>query len=170
MEDILGKVVSTIIAIMVLLFAPVMLIAIKTEDAVETFVKTKTVEFVDQSRSTGMITPDNYLTYAHTIGMTGNYTIQLEHRAKVAFPDEDSSDASYKIGFRAFFRDEILNEMFGNNESNEYLMSNGDYLTVTVTSQAHSFTNSFTRLFTGQNAAGVSVSYGGYVGNSGGTL
>ena len=131
-------------------------------------VKAKTVEFVDQSRTTGMITPENYLTYANSIGMTGNYTIQLEHRAKVAFPDEESSNASYKIGFRAFFRDEILNEMFDNNESNDYLMSNGDYLTVTVTSQAHSFTNSFMRLFTGQDATGVSISYGGYVGNTGG--
>lgn len=168
MEDILGKVISIIIAIMVLLFAPVMLIAIKTEDAVETFVEAKTVEFVDQSRTTGMITPENYLTYANSIGTTGNYTIQLEHRAKVAFPDEESSDASYTIGFRAFFRDEILNEMFDNNESNDYLMSNGDYLTVTVTSQAHSFTNSFMRLFTGQDATGVSISYGGYVGNTGG--
>lgn len=170
MEDILGKITSAIIAIVVILFVPVMLISIKTEEAVQSYVQAKAVQFVDESRTSGYVSPENYLTFINSITATGHYEVELEHRAKVAYPDESSGDHDYKIGYHAYYRDEILSAMFDSGSDEDYLMHNGDYLTITVTSTGNSITNAFSRLFAGTGSGGVAVSYGGYVGNSGGSL
>jgi len=169
--DSLGKVISIIIAVLFMVFAPVMLVTLKTEDAMQSFVQSQAVEFVDLSRSTGCISPDNYLTFVNTIGSTGSYDVQIEHRSKLAFPDEEhfqqTGEKSYIVGQRAYYRDEILGHMFGSGQDENYLMKNGDYLSITVTSKGNGVTNGFMRFFTGHAGNGITVTYGGYVGNTG---
>ena len=149
MEDILGKVVSSIVAIIAFVFLPVILITLKTEDAVQSYVQSRTVSFIDDCRASGCISPQNYLTYVYAIGATGTYDIQIEHHGSIAY-----------------YRDEILNEMFSAGSEQDYPMKNGDYLSITVQGKGSGITDALLMFFTGTDGGKVAVSYGGQVGGT----
>lgn len=166
MEDILGKIISAIMAIVALVFVPVILISLKTEDAVQSYVQSRTVAFIDDCRASGCISPQNYLTYVYAIGTTGTYDIQIEHRSSVAYPGQNAG--TWLNGQIAYYRPEILNEMFGSGMDQDYPMKNGDYLSITVQGKGSGVTNALVSFFSDSDSGGVSVSYGGYVGATGG--
>ena len=164
MEDILGKVVSSIVAIIAFVFLPVILITLKTEDAVQSYVQSRTVSFIDDCRASGCISPQNYLTYVYAIGATGTYDIQIEHQSSVAYPGQDPD--TWLNGSIAYYRDEILNEMFGAGSEQDYPMKNGDYLSITVQGKGSGITDALLMFFTGTDGGKVAVSYGGQVGGT----
>ena len=57
--------------IVALFLVPVILISLKTEDAVQSFVQAEAEQFVDESRAAGYISPENYLTFVNSIGRAG---------------------------------------------------------------------------------------------------
>ena len=160
--------------IVALFLVPVILISLKTEDAVQSFVQAEAEQFVDESRAAGYISPENYLTFVNSIGRAGTFEVELEHRSETAYPvteDEAGNPAdghAYRTGYKSYYREEILDEMFGGGSDEPYLMKNGDYLTVTVKGTGSSITNAFTRMFLGSGSGGTMAVYGGMVGATGG--
>ena len=58
---------------------PLMSISERNDDIAQLGVQTATVEFVDNVRSTGKITQDNYNSYIQTLAATGNsYDVNME--------------------------------------------------------------------------------------------
>lgn len=98
----MGESLITIVTIMlaaVLLFVfPMMTLADRTDDISQIAVHTATVEFVDNIRTTGKITQENYDRFIQTITSTGNtFTEDLELRRLDENPSKKSANANKQI-------------------------------------------------------------------------
>jgi hypothetical protein len=79
MSDTLITVVAIILAAVLMFIFPLLSISERSDDISQLSVTTATTEFVDNSRSIGKITMDNYSKLVSTIEATGNsYDIELE--------------------------------------------------------------------------------------------
>ena len=67
MSDILGKLASFLLGAVILFIVPVMLIAIKQDDTKQTVIDDAVIEFVDNARASGQITPFAYQTMCKKI-------------------------------------------------------------------------------------------------------
>lgn len=105
----MGDTVVTIIAIFlaaILMFVfPLMSISERTDDISQLKVQTATVEFIDNIRTTGKITQENYDSYVSTLATTGNtYDIELEVKVLDENPGKKTSQVDQtKIGENIYY-------------------------------------------------------------------
>lgn len=79
MSDTLITVVAILLAAVMMFLFPLLSVSERSDDISQLSVSTATAEFVDNSRSTGKITMDNYTKLVETINATGNaYDIEME--------------------------------------------------------------------------------------------
>ena len=79
MGDTLITIVAIFLAAILMFIFPLMSISDRNDDVAQLSVQTKTVEFVDNIRSTGKITQDNYDAFIQTLAATGNsYDVEME--------------------------------------------------------------------------------------------
>lgn len=52
------------------------------------FVQAKTMDYVDQLRTSGRVEPDDYLIYTNTLGKTGSYSVEMKIRRRMAYGDD----------------------------------------------------------------------------------
>ena len=79
MSDTLITVVAILLAAVLMFIFPLLSISERGDDISQLSVLTATTEFVDNSRSVGKITMDNYDKLINTIYATGNsYDVELE--------------------------------------------------------------------------------------------
>ena len=72
MGDTLITIVAIFLAAILMFIFPLMSISDRNDDVAQLSVQTKTVEFVDNIRSTGKITQDNYDAFIQSLDATGN--------------------------------------------------------------------------------------------------
>ena len=79
MSDTLVTVIAILLAAIMMFVFPLLSVSERSDDISQLSVQTATAEFVDNSRSIGKITMDNYSKLIDTIYATGNsYDIEME--------------------------------------------------------------------------------------------
>ncbi len=173
MGDVLGKVFGAFMGCLLMFIVPIMLIAIKQDTVKQSYIDNAVVEFVNNARATGKITPESYeklcmdIDAAHllceiNIKHSSAYTVPTD----VVDPDTGFHEvATYRTDYT---KQEILSIIYPSaGENVDYRMKNGDYLSVEVRNTSPTLGTRLLRVF--QERAGdttIYSSYGGYVGNN----
>lgn len=170
----LGDTIITMVAIFlaaILMFIfPLMSISERNDDIAQLAVQTATVEFVDNARSTGKVTEDEYDAYAQTLASIGpnTYDIELQIQVLDENPSKKTSQtANDKIGenvYYTIYTSQILEEMEKNGGVKK--LKEGDIITVKVkntnTTIAQMFKN-FVYIVVGNETYQISASHSGVV-------
>ena len=134
MGDSLITVVAIMLAAILMFVFPLLSVAERNDDISQLAVQTATVKFVDDIRSTGKLTLNNYDAYVQKLAATGNsYDIEMEHKILDENPSKKVTWAkSKKIGENVYyskFTSQILDTFSTNNE---YVLNEGDIFSVSV--------------------------------------
>ena len=105
MGDTLITIVAIFLAAILMFVFPLMSISERNDDISQLGVQTATVQFVDNIRSTGRITQNNYALFVQTLAATGNsYDIELEVKVLDENPGKKAAQASMdKIGENVYY-------------------------------------------------------------------
>lgn len=137
MGDSLITIVAIFLAAILMFVFPLMSISDRNDDVSLLAVQTKTVEFVDNIRSTGKITQENYGSFIQTLAATGNsYDVEIEvkildenHGKKSALAEAD------KIGENIYYSEftkQIESEVLLQNGKGVKKLKEGDIVSVSV--------------------------------------
>jgi surface antigen len=168
----MGDTTTTIIAIFlaaILMFIfPLMAMSDRTDDISQLSVQTATTEFVDDIRTTGVITLDNYDKFVQTISSTGNaYDVSMEVKVLDENPGKKATQSASKvIGENvsySLYTSQIMSEL---EQNDKYTLKEGDYVAVSVTNTnstiAQQLKNAFYKV-TGNDTYSIAASHGGIV-------
>lgn len=141
MSDTLITIVAILLATVLMFIFPLLSVSERSDDISQLSVQTATAEFVDNSRTIGKITMDNYTKLVTTIAATGNsYDVEME----VKILDENIGKKSAwtqgtVIGENVYYSVytsqivEVLEDRDGKYNSNGvYKMKEGDIFSVSV--------------------------------------
>ncbi len=141
MSDTLITIVAILLATVLMFIFPLLSVSERSDDISQLSVQTATAEFVDNSRTIGKITMDNYTKLVTTIAATGNsYDVEME----VKVLDENIGKKSAwtqgtVIGENVYYSVytsqivEVLEDRDGKYNSNGvYKMKEGDIFSVSV--------------------------------------
>lgn len=131
--DSLITIVTIILAAILLFVFPMITLADRTDDISQVAVQTATVDFVDEVKTTGRITNDNYYDFIETINATGNtYTTELELKRLDENPSKKSANANKQIigenTYYSIYTTQILDEL----ASGTIYLKQGDFFSVEV--------------------------------------
>lgn len=136
MSDTLITVVAILLAAILMFIFPMMSVAERSDDVSQLSVQTAVNEFVDNSRTTGKITIENYSKLVNKLNATGNaYEIEME----VKLLDENVGKKtawtqSQVIGentYYSVYTSQIMDEI-GEDGIGTYKMKEGDIFSVKV--------------------------------------
>lgn len=136
MSDTLITMIAILLAAILMFIFPLLSISERSDDISQLSVQTATTEFVDNSRSIGKITMDNYEKLLATIQATGNsYDVEME----VKVLDENVGKKSAWIQgtvigenvYYSVYTTQII-EQLQNSPNGVYTMKEGDILSVSV--------------------------------------
>lgn len=171
MGDTLITVVAIFLAGVLMFVFPLMSISERNDDISQMAVQTETVNFVDNVRSTGKLTQNNYNAFVQTLSATGNaYEVELEIKRIDENPGKKTSmTAVDKIGENTYYSEynsQILDKLLQDNNNGSIALKEGDIFTVKVkntnTTIAQSLKNFFYGL-TGNDTAQIEASHSGVV-------
>lgn len=136
MGDTLITIVAIFLAAILMFIFPLMSISDRNDDVAQLSVQTKTVEFVDNIRSTGKITQDNYDAFIQTLAATGNsYDVEMEVKVLDENPGKKTAQTSTdKIGENIYYSEytsQILEKMNASS-SKSVKLKEGDLVSVSV--------------------------------------
>ncbi len=176
MGDTLITVVAIFLAGILMFVFPLMSISERNDDISQLAVQTETVNFVDNVRSTGKLTQNNYNAFVQKLSATGNaYDVELEIKRIDENPGKKTSmTATDKIGENTYYSEynsQILDKLLEDDETGAITLKEGDIFTVKVkntnTTIAQSLKNFFYGL-TGNDTAQIEASHSGVVTANGG--
>lgn len=103
-DTLITVVVIALVAVLMFVF-PLMTMSDRTDDVSQLTVETATTEFVDDARTSGKLTMDNYSKYVENISSTGNaYDIELEVQVLDENPGKKTTQAeNKKIGENVYY-------------------------------------------------------------------
>ena len=135
MSDSLITVIAIMLTAVLLLVLPVMTMADRADDISKTDVETMTSNFVNEIRTIGKLTLDDYDKYVQEISSTGNtYDIEMEFKILDENPGKKSTQsAKDKIGenvYYSVFTTQIQEALEGENKV--YNLKEGDIVNVSV--------------------------------------
>lgn len=174
MGDTLITFVAIFLAAILMFVFPLMSISERNDDISMMTVQTATVEFVDNIRSTGKITLDNYDKFIRTLSATGNsYDVDLEVKVLDENPGKKAAEADItKIGENVYYSiytsqiEEQLGVGQNNPKSTEKLLKEGDIIVVnaknTNTTIAQMLKNFFYSI-SGNDTYSIEASHSGVV-------
>lgn len=136
MGDTLITIIAIFLAAVLMFVFPLMSISERNDDISQLGVQTATVEFVDNVRSTGTITQNDYDAYVQKIATTGNsYDIELEVKVLDENPGKKTAQTSQdKIGENIYYSEytsQVL-EKIEKSTSKSMKLKEGDYISVNV--------------------------------------
>ncbi len=173
----MGESITTIVAIFlaaILMFIfPLMSISERNDDIAQLGVQTATVEFVDNVRSTGKITQDNYNSYIQTLAATGNsYDVNMEVKVLDENPGKKTTWAvTDKIGeniYYSVYNSQIESAL--NSTSKTYSLKEGDIFSVSVKNTNKTISQMLRNFFytiSGNDSYQVSAQHAGIVMSNG---
>lgn len=116
MGDTLITVIAIALAAVLMFVFPLMTMSDRTDDVSQLSVETATTEFVDNVRTTGKLTLDNYSKFVENISSTGNsYDVEMEIQVLDENPGKKTTQAeATKIGenvYYSMYTSQILDEL-----------------------------------------------------------
>lgn len=167
LADSIGHLFALIAGIFLLFFLPILIVTAKMDATSQNLIDNAVVEFVDNARSTAVITDSSFETLVRKIDSAQpNCIIEITHASKYAVLNGTEVETLY----RHYGKGEILNTIYtvaGDNQA--YKMKNGDYLTVKVYNSSPTLATKLYRMISHNfNPSGVTIYsvYSGYVGNN----
>jgi len=175
MGDSLMTVVAISLAAVLMFVFPLMSISERSDDISQLSVQNITVEYVDDIRTTGKLSLENYTKFVETLSSTGNaYEVEIELKVLDENPGKKSAQTDVeKIGeniYYTMYTTQIMEQI--NPNANLYpngrtlLLKEGDIVSVNVkntnTTIAQSLRNAFYKV-TGNDTYQISASHGGIV-------
>ena len=135
MSDTVVTVLAIFLAAILMFIFPLMSTSDRTDDITTQAVESATTDFVDEIRSTGKITQDNYDNFIQTISSTGNsYNVEMEVQVLDDNPGKKVTEAEYtKVGENYYYSEyttQILDEI--NSDAGAMYLKQGDMVTVSV--------------------------------------
>ncbi len=171
MGDVLGRIFMAIFGCILLFIMPVLLIAQKQDVLAQEYIDNAVVEFVDNARATGKITPRAYEKLCNSVDSAHMLCeIHITHSAAYTVPSDIRPDGSWdtEVYRYDYIKEDILEKMYPpTGDDVDYQLKNGDYLKVEVQNVTPTLGIKMLRLFTTKpNDTSLYTSYGGYVGNN----
>ena len=135
MGDSFGTIIAIFLAAILMFIFPLMSISERTDDVSQLSVQTATTEFVDNVRTTGKLTLDDYDKYVQTITSTGNsFEISMQAQILDENPGVKTTQAeTTKIGENVYYNlytRQIESRL--NDNTNRITFKEGDRFSVTV--------------------------------------
>lgn len=173
----MGESLTTIVAIFlaaILMFVfPLMSISERNDDIAQLGVQTATVEFVDNIRTTGKITEDNYNSFIQTLNATGNtYDVEMEVKVLDENPGKKTTWAvKDKIGENIYYS--VYNaqiEQALHSTDKKYTLKEGDIVSVSVKNTNTTISQMLRNFFytiSGSDTYQVAAQHSGMVQNNG---
>lgn len=169
MSDTVVTVLAIFLAAILMFIFPLMSTSDRTDDITTQAVESATTDFVDEIRSTGKITQDNYDNFIQTISSTGNsYDVEMEVQVLDDNPGKKVTEAEYtKVGENYYYSEyttQILDEI--NSDAGAMYLKQGDMVTVSVKNTNRTIGTILRDFFysvTGNNSATVTASHSGIV-------
>lgn len=170
MGDSFVTIIAIFLAAMLMFVFPLMSVSEKSDNISQLTVQTATTDFVDQVRTTGELTLDDYDKYIQTITSTGNaFDVEL----MVQIMDENigvktTQAETTKIGENIYYNlyTSQLESVLRENKKHKITLKEGDRVSVTVkntnTTIAQTLRNFFYRI-AGNDTYQIAVQYAGIV-------
>lgn len=174
MSDTLITIIAIFLAAILMFVFPLLSVSERTDDISQLAVQTATSEFVNNARTTGKITLDEYSAFVQTLSATGNtYDIEME----VKHLDENIGKKSewtskQVIGenvYYSVYTTQIENELYKDG-TNAYSMKSGDVFSVSVKNTNTTISQSLRNFFysiSGNSTATVAAQSTGMVTGNG---
>ena len=168
MGDSLITIIAIFLAAILMFVFPLMSLSERTDDISQLAVQTATTEFVDNIRTTGKITLDDYEKYLQTISATGNsfevemLVQQLDENPSVKVTQAEMT----KIGENVYYNkytSQIEDEL---NKTGRMKLKEGDMVSVTVRNTNQTIADMLRNFFyqiTGNESSQISAKHGGVV-------
>ncbi|ADL36403.1 hypothetical protein bpr_IV038 (plasmid) [Butyrivibrio proteoclasticus B316] len=173
MGDVLGKVFAAFLGCILMFIVPIMLIAQKQDTIRQSYIDNAVVEFVDNAKVAGKITPQAYEKLCYDIDTAHLLCeIKITHSSAYTVPTEvvDPATGYHEVAtYRVdYTKEEILSVMYpSSGPDQDYRMKNGDYISVEVKNISPTLGTRLSRVFqTKSSDITLFTSYGGYVGNN----
>ena len=168
MGDTLITVIAIFLAAILMFIFPLMSTADRTDDISTQAVDTATTEFVDEIRSTGKITQDNYDAYVQTISSTGNsFEVEIEVQILDDNPGKKVTEAeATKVGENYYYSQYTSQILDTVNSEGVMFLKEGDIVTVTVRNTNRTIATilkDFVYSVTGNNSASITAQHSGIV-------
>lgn len=168
MGDSLITVIAIFLAAILMFIFPLMSVSERNDDIAQLSVQTATAEFVDDVRTTGKMTYQNYSKFTQTLGATGNYyDVDLEIKRLDENPSKKNAwGSSDKIGENLYYSEyttQIIDQLENNNQIK---LKQGDIVSVKVKNKNKTIAQmlrSFFYSISGSDAYQVSASHSGVV-------
>lgn len=168
----MGDTVVSVIAIfataVIMFIFPLMSTADRTDDIATQIVDNATTNFVDNIRSTGKITMDDYDNLIQTLGSTGNtYEVEMEVQILDENPGKKVTEADYtKVG-ENYYYSEYTSQIIESLKNYDVMyLKQGDIIVVNVRNTNRTIGTILRDFFysiTGNNSATVTAAHSGIV-------
>ncbi len=140
MGDSLTTIIAIFLAAILMFVFPLLSISDRSDDRAQLVVQTATVDFVDNIRSTGTITEENYNAFLNTLAATGNsYAVDMEVKVLDENPGKKTAWAAKdKIGeniYYSVYDSQIQAKLLSSEEGKtdgKYTLKEGDIVSVNV--------------------------------------
>lgn len=170
MGDSLITIIAIFLAAILMFIFPLMAISERSDDVSQLVVETATTEFVDNVRSTGKLTLDNYDAYVQEISATGNsYEVSMEAQILDENPGVKTTQAeTTKIGENVYYTlyTSQIEERLNTSSNSTLNLKEGDIFSVSVkntnTTIAQTLRNFFYQI-TGNDTYQVAAQHAGMV-------
>ena len=168
MSDTVVTVIAIFLAAILMFIFPLMSTADRTDDITKQAIETATTDFVDEIRSTGRITQDNYDNFVQTISSTGNsFVVELEVQVLDDNPGKKVTEAEMtKVGENYYYSQyttQILDKL---NSDGVMYLKEGDIVSANVRNTNRtiaSILKDFIYRVTGNNTSSITASHTGIV-------
>lgn len=169
MSDTVVTVLAIFLAAILMFIFPLMSTSDRADDITTQAVDSATTDFVDEIRSTGKITQQNYENFIQVLGSTGNsYEVEMEVQVLDDNPGKKVTEAEYtKVGENYYYSEyttQILDEI--NSDTGAIYLKQGDLVTVSVKNTNRTIGTILRDFFysiTGNNSATVTATHSGIV-------
>jgi len=172
MSDSAMTVIAIFLAAILMFVFPLMSVSERNDDISQMAVQTSTTEFVDQARTKGLLTLDNYDAFVQEIAATGNsYEIGIEIKRIDENPGKKLAQASGdKIGeniYYSIYTSQVEDLLDIEEKVN---LKEGDIITVTVKNTNQTLAQMFKNFWYsigGTNTSAIVAQHSGVVTSSG---
>lgn len=172
MSDTFITVIAIGLAAILMFVFPLMTMSDRTDDISQLTVETATTEFVDEIRTTGKITPNEYSKFIQNIQSTGNlYNVEMQVQVLDENPGKKTTQtAKDKIGENEYYSvytsqiEEVLNK------NKAYTLKEGDIISVSVKNTNQTLAQQLKNFFytvIGNDTYTIAASHGGIVSATG---
>ncbi len=174
MGDSLITVVAIFLAAILMFIFPLMSLAERTDDISQLAVQTATIEFVDDIRTTGKMTLDDYEAYLGELNSTGNsFDVEMLIQQLDENPGVKTTQAeATKIGENLYYNIYTTQIMDRLNATGRITLKEGDIITVTVKNTNQTISQMLRNFFyaiAGNNSYEIAGQHSGIVSVNGST-